>query len=98
MINKNSINFCTVEIEIKSDEIVCSPVWPNINVDRRRSFGIVLRPSKIALALRYKNAVENGKIYSNPCIALDALGKTYIKHDGFVWGKYLNADLKKVGF
>jgi len=102
--NKKSKSFCTILINKRNDEIVCTPLWPNIKVDWIGTYSISLRKSDRLLAERYKRAVEDGKIYTNPRIVKTRPHnpkdpqKTYVKSDGFVMAKYLNSDLKKLGY
>jgi len=107
---KKAKNFCTVKIEVGKDEIICTPIWPNIKVDWPEPFCISLRKTELSLAKRYKGAVEAGKIYTNPQVvktlphnpknpdSISGPQQTYVKCDGFVMAKYLNSDLIKLGY
>ena len=95
-----------VDEDLYDHVIVCTPFWPNIKVDRPRNYSIRLRdtPSKRRLAQRFKKAVEAGAVYTNPRVVktLPDAGpeaqQTYVQWDGFKMAKYLNSDLKKLGF
>jgi len=49
------------------------------------------------LCARFKRAIEAGAIFSNHRIAKSTSG-TYVETDGFIMGKYMNSDLKKLGY
>lgn len=80
--------------------INCRLVWTGVEVDRPHTGGISLldTPHYRSLAERYRRAVAEGAVYSNPRIVSDINGRTYIRSDGFVMGKYLNSDLKALGY
>ena len=60
--------------------------------------GWILRPTASALALRLKSAVDAGAVFKNVRVMTDVYGKEYVTGDSQVFGRFLNADLKRLGF
>lgn len=85
-------------------EIICELWWDgqvgNLPLDRPTTGGIGLLdyPSNRLLAEAYKLAVADGKMYSHPQMVRDINGHWYVIHIGFTSGKFLAADLRKVGY
>jgi len=84
-------------------DIVCTVVWvgeENLPNNGKETCSICLSdtPANRKLAERYKKAVEAGVIYKNPVIKTGVKNHQYIESEGFVMAKYLNSDLKKLGF
>ena len=67
-------------------------------VDYTHEMGYVFGAHDQVLAERMKAAIEAGVIFINPRIITYIDGKTYVRSDVQVWGKYANKDLKKLGF
>jgi len=85
-----------VDLETSADgSVIVWPVWSN--VDRPLGFGMSCGKNK-ALAARYIAAVMAGKVFPEASIGTDVNGKTYAVATCKVMGRYLNADLKKLGF
>lgn len=91
-----STSIVRVDLETSSDgSVIVWPVWSN--VDRPIGHGMSFGKNK-ALAARYIAAVMAGKVFSNASIGTDVNGKTYAVAKCNVMGRYLNADLKRLGF
>lgn len=109
----------TLEVVQKKDEIVCTCVFKGeipekikktlSNPDGKMRYTISFKntASNKLLINRYKKAVEDGKIYTNPHIKKcgDVIDEgeyippfNLLMCDGFVMGKYLDSDLKKLGY
>ena len=65
-------------------------------VDRPHTYGI--RTSKPRLRDRLIRAINAGVITENPSLKTDVDGKTYVCFSSAVMGRYLNADLKRLGY
>jgi len=65
-------------------------------IDRPCSFGWVVDTERDAR--RLEAAVNAGKAVTHPQIIRDDEGKTFVDVEVHVWGKWLDADLKKLGF
>jgi len=70
------------------------PVWAD--VDRPDTGGWLVRGEK--LARRLERAVRAGKALGPATIAVDVNGNTYVQADHLVMSKYMNADLRRLGF
>jgi hypothetical protein len=77
------------------DYVTVTPVWSGVDRQYDCSW-VCLRKN----AMRLQQAILAGKVLINPRIATDVNGKTYVAHGGFlkVSAKYINADLKRLGF
>lgn len=71
-----------------------SPVWAG--VDRPNVGGIVVLSAKDAG--RLTAAYLSGKAFESAEIKTDVYGNTYVCTSGRIMGRYLNADLKALGF
>lgn len=69
----------------------------NKPLDRSRTFGISTGSNK-RLADRLARAINDGAVFYNPVIKSDVAGNTYVSADRRVMGRYLNADLKRLGY
>lgn len=84
--------------------IECAVYWIGKNIDRPCTFTICLldKPSYQKIAERFQRAVAAGVVYNNIKIVKDCNQKTYVSAETrdyrFNRGKYLNSDLKSVGF
>jgi hypothetical protein len=82
------------------DHLLVKATWSSktVKLDRTEciSFGLKLTHGK--LAQRLASAIDAGKIFTNPSIKTDVNGKTYVDARSTVMGRYLNADLKRLGF
>lgn len=88
-----------VRVDVTEDEdgLHVTPVWSG--VDRPDSFGWRLRTGEHKLASRLVRAILAGVVFDNPDIAVDTSGKTYVTWDRcHVIGKYMNANLRQLGF
>ena len=74
-------------------------VWfefPNVGVDRPRTYGISVRTRRDAD--RLVRATEAGVVLYDIEVKTDVHGQTYVGCTSRVSGRYLNADLKRLGF
>lgn len=80
------------------DSIEVVPEWAG--VDRPTTGGISLpnKPRYLALAKRLVRAIEAGKAFVPVAIKIDIHGSSYVETRNVVFGKTLNADLKRIGF
>lgn len=88
-----------VDVEIKPDHLdtgrfSVQAVWGGVDRPTTGGWG-GLRES---VAKRLAKAIKAGAVESNPRIVKDVNGKTYVQTDGFIMAKYMNADLKRLGF
>lgn len=70
-------------------------------VNRREGRGIALSAEKASgakLAKRLHQAIEAGVVFTNLRTLTDQGGRTYAGYDTAVMGRYLNSDLRKLGF
>lgn len=70
------------------------PVWAD--VDRPVTYSMAVKDMK--MANRLKAAIEAGVVFRDCQIKADVNGQTYVSNWCNVMGKYLNADLLKLGF
>lgn len=80
------------------DGITVQAVWDGVDRPTTHGYGLLDTPSHRKLALRLKAAIEAGVVYPDPKIAVDNFGQTYVQASAKVMGKYMNADLKRLGF
>lgn len=64
-------------------------------VDRPETCGIVCRVAHVPRLVR---AIEDGAAFTNPRLAVDIHGQTYVQSTLQVRGKALNADLRRLGY
>ena len=64
----------------------------------RSSISLPNTKQGLKLACRLAKAVDAGKAFTNPRIVKDMCGVEYLAYDHVVLGRYLDADLKKMGF
>lgn len=65
-------------------------------VDRPSSHGFAVPTS--ALAERLKAAIEAGRVFIDPHVKVDVRGLTYVESASTVHGKWLESDLRDLGF
>jgi hypothetical protein len=86
-----------IEVRVTPDRdpklVHVRPVWSTS--DRPDSFGW-LAPKK--LAHRLVAAIKAGVALTNPVVKTDVEGKTYVHAEAQILGRYMNSDLKKLGF
>lgn len=78
-------------------------VWVGKDIDKVDNVDNMSWSLPLALATRFKKAVEDGKIMHSPVLMETSVTpvKTYVNceyYNGFPMGKYMNADLKKIGY
>lgn len=76
------------------------PYWTAEGLDRRQGtgFGLTDSPAHKRLSQRMVNAILADAVFYKPEIRTDTHGKTYVHASSRVMGKYMNADLKRLGF
>jgi hypothetical protein len=72
--------------------------WSGAKLDRPNTHSYMLRAGKAALAARLKRAIDAQAVYANPNVVKDVNGHTYVHATCRVMGKYMNADLKRLGY
>lgn len=96
----------TAEIKIEKrgvpddsrDCILVNVVWSGAKLDRPCTGGYRLSMKHMKLAKRLAAAINAGAVYTNPKIKEDIHGHTYVVADCHVMGRYMNRDLKALGF
>ena len=76
--------------------LVVSPVWAFPGVDRQNTGGIVVTSKRDAD--RLTAAYLSGRAFESTEVKTDVNGATYVAASCKVMGRYLNSDLKKLGF
>lgn len=68
--------------------------------DRTEALGWSLpdTPAGRKLAQRLAMAIDCQRVMVNPTIKADIYGRTYVEATSRVFGRYMNRDLKKIGF
>lgn len=79
-------------------DITVGVVWTGVNVDRPTTYGFGLPGRDKALAARLMRAINAQVVFTDPVLALDVNGKTYIKASCHVMGRHMEADLQRLGF
>lgn len=74
--------------------------WIGAKVDRPITEGWGFSDTDLDLAKRLVVAINDGMVYENPKVMEDIYGKTYIHADTKigVFGKYLDSELKSIGY
>ena len=67
-------------------------------VDRKECLGWEFPAKDSALAERLVRAIEAGKVLAFVGVDKDVNGKTYVVASTGVMGRYMNSDLKRLGF
>lgn len=94
----------TVSDTTGNSVIDCEVYWNGEGIDRPLTYIIRLinTPKNRKVAQRFQQAVADGVVYRNVQIRKDVNQKTYVEADTpnhmCVMGKYLNSDLKKLGY
>ena len=90
----------TANIEVRNEDgrtvYVVSATWGGAAVDRTESHGTCLLNKRVAE--RLAAAINAGVVFTNPKIATDINGRTYVAADCAVIGKYANSNLKRLGY
>jgi hypothetical protein len=71
-----------------------TPIWSNIDRASDGGWGVRGR----AIAERLARALRAGVVCTNVRVCRDDNGKTYAQYESMVLGRYLNSDLKNLGF
>lgn len=97
---------CQARIDFEPEEHIGNAILPahfivhttvtDITVDRPNLHGIGCKDRKTAE--RLVRAINAGKVFTFERIERDVNGKTFIVAGCNVWGRRLNADLKRLGF
>lgn len=74
--------------------LLVQPVWTG--VDRPVTGGWVVRDAR--MARRLEAALLAGAVYPAVEVGTDVAGQTYASGRALVMGKYMNADLRRLGF
>lgn len=95
-----------IDVKVEPWESTCGsgsglsvyPVYAveGIAIDRPAPGGWVVTSRK--MADRLTAALRAGVAAPNPRIRVDIFGDTYASYDHVIMGKYMNADLRKLGF
>lgn len=71
--------------------------WTGVELDRPCTGGISTGTNR-KLAERLAAAINAGVVYTDPKVQKDVNGATYVQAGCKVFGRRLNADLKRLGF
>jgi hypothetical protein len=84
--------------ETDKPHLIVETTWNG--VDRTDGLGIALpdTPAGKSLAVRLMRAIRAGVVFTNPTARHDISGKTYASSGYAVWGRTLNADLRRLGY
>lgn len=84
-----------VEVKRTDDDLLSvNPIWAD--VDRPNVGGWAVRNTREAN--RLTAALLAGVVYDDPRVRLDNAGRTYVHGAAKVLGRYMNADLRRLGF
>lgn len=72
--------------------------WEAEGLDRKEGVGWLLAPNHGVLARRLIRAINSGVVFSNPELRTDVNNRTFVQADCTVYGRRINADLKRLGF
>lgn len=81
-----------ITIRVSTKAIVDGIEYPKL------SYSMPNTPSNVKLAARLAKAIEDGKVFVNCEMSKTAEGKPYLKSDIRVFGRSMNADLKRIGY
>lgn len=88
----------TAVVTVQSDRIQVNVVWGGAELDRPTTYGFGLKANHAGLATRLKRAIDAQAVFTDPKIVNDVNGHTYVMAKCLVMGRYLNADLKRLGY
>ena len=74
--------------------LVVEPVWQG--VDRPNTGGWVVKDR--TTAKRLEACIRDGNCFSSTRLAVDVNGQTYVATTALVMAKYMNADLRRLGY
>lgn len=83
---------------VDNDYVVVEIHWEGEPLDRPYTTGIHVAKKNHKLAQRLVRCINAQKAFEHPHVARDTNGKSYVSFTLLVIGKYLNADLKRLGF
>lgn len=72
--------------------------WEDVSVHRTVGLGWSVGAKKKRLAERLAAAIDAGVVFGQASIRTDVYGRTYIDATARVMGRYLNADLNRLGY
>jgi len=75
--------------------------WSGLPLDRPCTGGWALGVANAKnrkLAERLARAINAQKAHADPVVATDVNGKRYVNARALVWGRRMNADLKRLGY
>lgn len=90
-----------VAIEATQDSINISVIaLDHLGVDRPQvmAWGLTNRSAASALAQRLEQAILAGRAFGPATVRTDVNGRTYLSAASRVFGRQMNADLKRLGF
>jgi hypothetical protein len=89
-------HFDRVQVHTDKDGyIVVEPIWRGVD---RPNVGGWSAGRNAQLAARLKRAIESGAAFGRVQVRTDANGRTYIDTMALVFGRHMNADLKRLGY
>lgn len=88
----------TVRKENGTDYFLIEVHWSGVKIDRMRSMGWTLPANKTKLAIRLISCINAQAYDAPPVIKTDINGQTYVCDNWGIFGRHMNADLKRKGF
>lgn len=87
-------------IDEHEDGLTVRTFWSGVPLDRPQGMGWGLKatPAHRNLAARLVAAVNAGVVFRDPVVKTDVNGRTYASASCQVFGRHMNADLRKLGF
>ena len=87
----------TATITTEANGSIIVQAYTTLDLDRKELLGWSAGKNA-ALAKRLVRAIEAGKALTSKGVGTDAYGNTYLITEARVMGRYMNADLKRLGF
>lgn len=88
----------TAHITEQDDAIYVAVIWSGVELDRPFTGGFRLMKGQMKLAQRLKRAIDDQQAYEDPEVVHDMNGQSYVEVRSLVLGKYMDADLKRLGY
>ena len=86
------------EITTDAEGIHVKAIAQGVKLDRTQTAAWGLKPAHKTLAQRLCRAIEAGAALTPIGVRTDIGGQTYLATTGHVMGRYMNADLRRLGY
>lgn len=97
-VNTAPVRPVRVEVTEDADMISVHPIWEGVDRPDVGGWGLPKTASGRKLVKRLVAACESGAAFSATELCTDNGGQTYIHATHAVMGRYMNADLKRLGY